>query len=127
MSKVIGIPSNGPELADPISEHFGHCLYFVGIKLNEDNTYEKTFSLPNNGHSSCMEPVINMKNRAVTEMIVGGIGGRPYMGFIQMGINLYQGIQGETLEQNIALLLEGKLKPLGGPSCGEGQNHNHSN
>jgi predicted Fe-Mo cluster-binding NifX family protein len=127
MLKVIGIPSNGPELSDEISEHFGHCLYFVGIKLNEDNNYEKAFSLPNNGHSSCMEPVMNMKDREVTDMIIGGIGGRPFTGFIQMGINLYQGIQGKTLEENVNFLLEGRLKPLGGPSCSEGLNHNHSN
>jgi hypothetical protein len=39
------------------------------------------------------------------------------MGFIQMGINLYQGVEG-SLQKNVEMLLEGKLKPLGGPSCG---------
>jgi len=127
LSRVIGIPSNGPELSDNISEHFGHCLYFVGVKINEDNSYEKKFSLPNDGHSSCMEPVMNMKDRQVTDMIIGGIGGRPFMGFNQMGINLYLGVQGRNIEENIRYLLEGKLKPLNGPSCSGGANHNHSN
>ena len=61
MSKIVGIPSDGPELEDQISQHFGHAHYFVGIKL-KDHTYEKVFSLPNEGHSSCMEPVLKMKH-----------------------------------------------------------------
>lgn len=125
MLRVIGVPSNGPELSDQISEHFGHANYFVGIRF-KDHTYEKIFSLANEGHSSCMEPVMIMKNREVTDMIIGGIGGRPFMGFNQVGINLHLGIQGKTVDENIKLLLEGKLKPLNGPSCSGGATHSHS-
>ena len=125
MSKIVGIPSDGPELEDQISQHFGHAHYFVGIKL-KDHTYEKVFSLPNEGHSSCMEPVLKMKNREVTDMIIGGIGGRPFMGFNQVGINLYLGVLGKNIEQNIKLLLEGKLKTLNEPSCSGGTEHSHS-
>lgn len=117
INRIIGIPSVGPKLSDNISAHFGHCEYFIGIKIDEKNNLEKVFTLQNQGHSGCMEPVINMKERNVTDMIVGGIGGRPYMGFIQMGINLYQGIEG-SLKTNVEYLLEGKLKPLDSPSCG---------
>ncbi len=125
MKKIVGIPANGPELSDSMSEHFGHCNYFVGVEIDE-NSINKAFSLQNNGHSTCMEPVINMKNRNVTDMIVGGIGGRPFMGFLQYGINLYQGVQG-TLKENVELLLDGKLKPLGGPSCRDPSGQAHSN
>mgnify|MGYP003565630460 CR=1 FL=1 len=86
MKKVIGIPSNGPELTDTISEHFGHCNYFVGIEIDDEKNLKKLFSLQNNGHSGCMEPVMDMKERSVTDMIVGGIGGRPYAGFTHFGI-----------------------------------------
>ena len=123
MKKIIGIPSNGPELSDNISEHFGHCNYFVGIEVDENSNYKTAFSLRNDGHSGCMEPVINMKERKVSEMIVGGIGGRPYMGFIELGIPLYQGVYG-TLKDNIELLIQGKLQPLNGSSCAGGQ-HAH--
>ena len=122
MNRIIGIPANGPELSDPISEHFGHCNYFVGVELENNNTLKKVFSLQNNGHSSCMEPVINMKERNITDMIVGGIGGRPYMGFLQVGINLYQGMAG-SIQENVELMLQGKLKRLGGPSCSENNQH----
>ena len=124
MSKIVGIPSDGPELEDQISQHFGHAHYFVGIKL-KDHTYEKVFSLPNEGHSSCMEPVLKMKNREVTDMIIGGIGGRPFMGFNQVGINLYLGVQGKNISENIKLLLEGKLKTLNEPRCSGDTEHTH--
>ncbi len=126
MAKIIGIPSVGPDLSDSISPHFGHCEYFVGIEINEGNRLQKVFSLQNMGHSACMEPVINMKDRNVTDMIVGGIGGRPFQGFLQFGINLYQGVEG-SINKNVELLLQGKLKPLGGPSCQGGTGAAHGN
>ena len=70
MKKIVAIPSYGPNLTDSISEHFGHCNYFVGIEIDENNNYKKIFSLQNQGHSGCMEPVINMKERNVIEMVV---------------------------------------------------------
>lgn len=121
--RIIGLPSDGPELSDPVSGHFGHCNYFVGVKIFDDNKMQREFALENNGHSSCMEPVLNMKSLKVTDMIVGGIGGRPFMGFIEVGISLFQGVEG-SIEENVKLLLEGKLRVLGAPSCGahsEGQ------
>jgi len=125
MSKIVGIPANGPKLSDNISEHFGHCSHFVGVEVDENNTLKQVFSIANNGHTSCMEPVINMKNRNVTDMIIGGIGGRPFMGFLEVGINLYQGSPGKSIKENIDFLLKGQLKGLGGPSCsGSGSCHN---
>ena len=126
MKKIIGIPSNGPELTDTISEHFGHCNYFLGIQINEDLTYEKAFSLQNQGHSGCMEPVMNLRNKSVTDVIVGGIGGRPYMGFLQFGISLNQGALGKTVKENVELFINGKLTLLKGSSCGDNSNHNHN-
>lgn len=116
MRRIIAIPSYGTEMGDVISEHFGHCSYFIGIEVDENNNYRKIFSLQNDGHSGCMEPVINMVQRNVTDMIVGGIGGKPYMGFIQYDIKLYKGIDG-TLQENIELLLKNKLVLLRGPMC----------
>jgi len=125
MNRIIGIPADGPELTDMISNHFGHCNYFVGVKIDDQMNIEKEFAVKNDGHSSCMEPVLNMKDKKVTDMIVGGIGGRPYMGFLQVGINLYQGLEG-SLKENVKNLLEEKLKPLDSPSC-SGTNQMHTN
>jgi len=116
MKKIIGIPADGPELSSAVSQHFGHCEYFVGVEITEENEIKKVFSYQNNGHSGCMEPVLQMKEKNVSDAIIGGIGGRPFMGFMQVGINLYRAIEG-TIEKNVSLLLEGKLEALGGPSC----------
>ena len=125
MKRIIGLPADGPELSDPISGHFGHCNYFVGVAIEEDDVMSVAFSLRNDGHSSCMEPVLNMKKQEVTDMIVGGIGGRPFMGFIQLGINLFQGVEG-TIRKNIELLVKGKLNSLGAPSCGAHSTEAHT-
>ena len=124
MRRIIGIPSNGPELYDDISAHFGHCEYFVGIEVIDENSFRRVFSLRNEGHSGCMEPVMNMRERNVTDMIVGGIGGRPFIGFQQIGIKLYQGVS-DTIENNVKLLLKEKLKPLTGSSCSNSSEHTH--
>ncbi|MBN1217077.1 MAG: hypothetical protein JXA99_16775 [Candidatus Lokiarchaeota archaeon] len=117
MKRIIAIPSDGSKIDDVMSDHFGHCNFFIGINTNDNHIGEIAFLLQNKGHSSCMEPVLNMKDRDVTDMIIGGIGGRPYMGFIQVGINLYQGISEKTVKENIELLLSDKLDKLEGPSC----------
>ena len=126
MTMIIGIPSNGSNFSDNISQHFGHCKFFLGIEISDNNQPKKSFELDNSNHSGCMQTVARMKERNVTDMIVSGIGGRPYMAMVQSGINVYRGVNG-TIDDNVKLLLEKKLTPLGGPSC-EGehhQNHNH--
>jgi predicted Fe-Mo cluster-binding NifX family protein len=125
MNKIIGIPSDGPETSDNISAHFGHCNYFLGIEIYEDGNYKRVFTLPNSGHSGCMEPVINMKERKVTDMILTGIGMRPFMGFQQVKINLFQGING-SIKSNIEMFLEGKLKSLSNASCGSNSNNTYT-
>ena len=116
MKKIIGIPADGPELSDKMSLHFGHCNYFIGVEITENDGMKIAFTQRNEGHSGCMEPVLQMKEKNVTDMIIGGIGGRPFMGFVQVGINLFKGIEG-SLKENVELLIQGKLEILGGPSC----------
>jgi len=117
MKRIIGFAADGPDISDGLSEHFGHSNYFVGVELEDNKTIKKIFSLKNDGHSSCMEPVLNMKERKIQEMIIGGIGGRPFIGFLQVGIKLYQGVPTKSLNDNIQMLIDGCLKPLEGPSC----------
>ena len=125
MSKIIGVPSEGPELSDNISGHFGHCRYFVGVEISEDNKIKKAFSIENQGHSGCMEPVMNMKQRNVTDMILTGIGMRPFMGFQQVQINIFQGVEG-NIEKNIRMLLNGQLQILNDASCSDHSSNAHT-
>lgn len=127
--KIIAFPSQGPTLTDDISPHFGHCEYWIGVTVNGEKKYELAFSEPNKGHSACMEPVFDLKERNVTDFVVAGIGGRPFMGFVQLGINVYEAIMG-SIKDNVEHFIQGKLKPLGGPSCsshdqGQSPKHDH--
>jgi len=124
MKRIVAIPSDGPDLSDRISEHFGHCNYYVGVEIDENKNMKQVFSIPNHGHSSCMEPVLNLKERNVTEVIVRGVGGRPYMGFLQNGINIFKGVEG-SLKENIEIYLKDILEPLTGPACGNNGPHFH--
>ncbi|MFW9772498.1 MAG: NifB/NifX family molybdenum-iron cluster-binding protein [Candidatus Heimdallarchaeota archaeon] len=125
MKRIIGIPADGTELSDNISPHFGHCRYFIGVELLDNEKIKKTFSITNEGHAGCMEPVMNMKQRNVTDMILTGIGMRPFMGFQQVQINLFQGVEG-TIEQNVKMLLDGKLTMLNNAICATHSNHTHA-
>ncbi|MFX0003523.1 MAG: NifB/NifX family molybdenum-iron cluster-binding protein [Candidatus Hodarchaeota archaeon] len=125
MNRIVGVPSDGIKLSDNLSPHFGHCRYFIGIEINEGNNFKKAFTLPNEGHMGCMEPVINMKQRKVTDMILTGIGMRPFMGFQQVNINLYRGLKA-SIEENIRMLILGKLSSMSNASCGNDSNHIHT-
>ncbi len=124
-NRIIGIPSDGPEICDNISPHFGHCNYFIGIEIYDGNKFKQVFALPNSGHSGCMEPVLNMKQRNVSDMILTGIGMRPFMGFQQVNINLFQGING-SIEKNVRMLLDGQLTSLNNASCASNSEHAHA-
>ena len=125
MNRIVGLPADGTELTDNISPHFGHCRYFIGVELTGDHKFKKVFSIENNGHTGCMEPVMNMKQRNITDMILTGIGMRPFMGFQQVQINLYQGVNG-TIEENIKMLLDNQLTILNDASCGDHSENTHT-
>ncbi|MFX1379952.1 MAG: NifB/NifX family molybdenum-iron cluster-binding protein [Promethearchaeota archaeon] len=125
MNRIIGIPSNGTELSDNISPHFGHCRYFIGVKINNNKSIERIFTLFNESHNGCMEPVMNMKRQNVTDMILIGIGMRPFMEFQHVNINLYQGVN-TSIEENIKLFIQQKLGPMGQASCGNNSNNSHT-
>jgi len=64
----------------------------------------------------CLQPVMLLKNAKVTDMVVGGIGQRSLLGFIQVGINLYLGVQG-TVKENFKQFLINKLQKLSDGTC----------
>lgn len=103
-----------------LSGHFGHAAGFTVVELNMDTkSIIKTqfFENPPHEQGGCMRPVTTLKSIDVTDIVVGGIGQRPFMGFGQVGINVYRAVQG-SVSQNIAAFLDGKLESLLKSSCG---------
>ncbi len=65
-----------------------------------------------------------MVSAGATAIVVGGIGGRPLMGFQQMGITVYAGTAGATVAELAQAVADGKLTPIRMDQvCGGGGAH----
>lgn len=56
-----------------------------------------------------MAPVQHLASNGVTQLIAGGMGLRPLMGFNQVGIQVYFGGEAQTVGDAVQAMLEGKL------------------
>lgn len=111
MSRVIAIPSISPGgLEAPVGAHFGHCDLYTLVTA-ENGSVSDVKVIPNVPHQQggCMAPVQYLANNGVTQMIAGGMGLRPLMGFNQMGISVYFGGDAQTVGEAVQAMLAGKL------------------
>lgn len=118
-TRKIAFPSLESGLDAPVSAHFGHCTGFTVVEYEEESfNIEKVETLHNPPHvqGGCMAPVMVLKDAGVHEVVVGGIGQRPLMGFIQVGIDPFGGVQG-SIQQNFDLFKAKKLQKLLRASC----------
>ena len=118
-SRIVAFPGSTSGLEGEIVAHFGHTPAFTAIKFNEENNeIIEVSSIENPPHKQggCMGPVMLLKDAGVTDVVLGGIGHRPLMGFIQVGIKTFRGVQG-TIEQNFKLFTENRLESLETSTC----------
>ncbi len=111
MGNIIAIPSTNPGgLESALGAHFGHCDLYTLVKA-EDGKIADVQVIPNVPHQQggCMAPVQHLANNGVTQLIAGGMGLRPLMGFNQVGIEVYFGGEAQTVGQAVEAMLEGKL------------------
>ncbi len=110
----IALPSMAPGgLEAEISAHFGHSDVFTMVTI-EDNKIAGAELVKNPPHSQggCMAPVMLLKENGADAIIVTGIGMRPMMGFQQVGIKVFSGVEG-TIESVVNEYLAGNLQPAG--------------
>ena len=91
MSRIIAIPSSQPGGLDaPLGAHFGHCDLYTLVTV-EDEDIKEVKIIPNVPHQQggCMAPVKYLAQQGVVELIAGGMGMRPLMGFNQAGIEVF--------------------------------------
>lgn len=101
-----------------MSQHFGHASHFLAVDIDEKTKDVKgTKLLQNAPHSTggCMVPVNLLASNDVDIIVVGGIGGRPLMGFMEMGITVLNGNGHGTIGEIIQGL--DKLEALTRSSC----------
>ena len=110
----IAIPSELPGgLEARRSGHFGRCECFTLVDL-ADGTLGEVQVLTNAPHTEggCMAPVLVLAEHMVDAIVVDGIGGRPLMGFNQVGIAVHAGV-GADVRTTVEAYLQGGLPVVG--------------
>ena len=126
MSCIIAIPSTNPGGLDaPLGAHFGHCDLYTLVTA-ENGQIADVQVIPNVPHQQggCMAPVQHLANNGVHQLIAGGMGFRPLMGFNQAGIDVYFGGGAQTVGQAVEAMLAGELQQFTQEhTCGGGGGH----
>jgi predicted Fe-Mo cluster-binding NifX family protein len=110
----IAVPSELPGGLDaPRSGHFGRCECFTLVDL-DDGAVAQVQVLANAPHTEggCMSPVLALAEHMVDAVVVDGIGGRPLMGFGQVGIAVHAG-SGPDVKSAVGAYVEGGLPIVG--------------
>jgi len=110
----IAIPSEAPGgLEARRSGHFGRCECFTVVDL-VNGKIDRVDVLVNAPHvdGGCMTPVLVLAENLVNAIVVDGIGGRPLMGFNQVGITVHAGV-GANVQATVAAYLQGGLPVVG--------------
>ena len=107
----IAIPSTLPGGMDcAVGEHFGHCDCYTVVDVADGNI-QTISTLPNVPHvqGGCMAPVQHLASHGVNQLIAGGMGMRPLMGFNQVGIDVFYGAGAPSVGTAVDALLKGAL------------------
>ena len=126
MSTLIAIPSQTPGgLEAGLGAHFGHCDVYTVVTV-DDGQIADVKVIPNVPHQQggCMAPVQHLASNGVNQLIAGGMGLRPLMGFNQVGIQVYFGGNTRTVGEAVQAMLAGQLPEFQQQhTCGGGGGH----
>jgi predicted Fe-Mo cluster-binding NifX family protein len=126
MNTVVAIPSSHPGgLEAMLGAHFGHCDLYTLVSI-EGGELKKVEVIPNVPHQQggCMAPVQYLAEKGAKNLIAGGMGLRPLMGFNQMGIEVYHGGESATVGEAVDAFVKGALPRFGQEhTCGGGGGH----
>lgn len=109
--RLIAIPSENPGGLDAqLGAHFGHCDLYTLVSV-EDGKISDVSVVPNVPHQQggCMAPVQYLASKGVQQLIAGGMGLRPLMGFNQVGIKVFHGGTASTVGEAVQSAIEEKL------------------
>ncbi len=110
----IAIPSEAPGgLEARRSGHFGRCECFTMVDVIDGRVGEVAI-LDNAPHTEggCLAPVMLLAEHSVNAIVVDGIGGRPLMGFNQVGIAVHAGM-GDDVQTAVSAFIQGGLPVVG--------------
>ena len=124
-SVLIAVPSEHPGgLESHLGAHFGDCDMYTLVSV-EDKQIRQVDVVPNVPHQQggCMAPVQYLAEKGVNQLIAGGMGLRPLMGFNQVGIEVYFGGNATTVGEAIQSIIDGKLMQFQKEHTCGGGNH----
>jgi predicted Fe-Mo cluster-binding NifX family protein len=110
----VAIPSEAPGGLDARrSGHFGRCECFTMVDVIDGEIGDVSV-LTNAPHTEggCMAPVLVLAEHMVDAIVVDGIGGRPLMGFKQVGIVVHAGV-GADVQTAVQAYIQGGLPVVG--------------
>jgi predicted Fe-Mo cluster-binding NifX family protein len=110
----IAVPSEAPGgLTARRSGHFGRAVCFTVVDVIDGRVGDVEV-LRNAPHveGGCMAPVLTLAENNVDAVVVDGIGGRPLMGFGQVGIAVHAGL-GDDVQTAIDAYIQGRLPVVG--------------
>ena len=110
----VAVPSAAPGgLAARRSGHFGRCDCFTVVDVDGSQVVAiDVIDNPPHQHGGCMRPVLLLAENTVDAIVVDGIGGRPLMGFTELGIAVHAGT-GSDVQTTVAAFVQGSLPPVG--------------
>ncbi|MEA2043161.1 MAG: NifB/NifX family molybdenum-iron cluster-binding protein [Bacteroidota bacterium] len=115
--KIIAIPV----LDNKLAQHFGHAPYFFLYELNDGKIVKQRMEqAPEHTHGSIPNFLISLN---VTDLIIGGVGGKAIEILNSGGINVFSGAESKSPAELVAEFISGELNVnTEGCSCG---NNNH--
>jgi len=111
--KRIAVPSMQPGgLEAQRSGHFGRCDVFTLIDLEDDKVL-KVEMVPNvdRADGGCLVPVQLLAGQGVHSIVVSGMGMRPLLGFMDVGIEVLLG-EGITVNDALKSYIAGNLEQM---------------
>jgi len=118
---IVAIPS----LNGVLSSHFGGAEFFVLFEVSEDKKILNEFILPTPEHIEGSYPQFLAQNK-VTDIIVGGVGGKAIDIFNQFGINVYTGAPSILPKTLVEQLLDNTLAVTDNTCDGGHHDHGHA-
>jgi len=118
----VAIPSMYPGgLNAPRSGHFGHCDCFTLVDMEDGRpTRVEVVENPPHVEGGCLAPVNLLASHGVKVLVVQGMGMRPLVGFMDVGINVFLG-EGAQVQQSLDAFAQGRLQAMSPTdTCGGG-------
>ena len=111
-----------PTRNNQVDEHFGHCESYTIFTIGEGNTIVSVESIPSPQGCGCKSNIASiLKEKGVTVMLAGNMGGGALNVLNKQGIRVFRGTTGDVRKLTEAYL-QGNISDSG-IGCESHENH----